>query len=407
MFSKVAEAISELKKGKMIIVVDDENRENEGDLIAAAEFMDKEKMAFLLRHTSGIVCIPMEPEIAARFGLELMTIPRDTHRTAFTVSVDSAKGITTGVSAADRAKTAQVLANSNATEVDLAKPGHIFPLLAKKGGVLQRAGHTEAAVDLMKLAGLKKVAVICEIMKDDGEMARIDYLEKFAKEHKLKIITIKELIECRMEKESLVEEVATAFLPTDFGEFKITGFRDTANNNDYVALVKGNIKGKKNVLVRVHSGCVTGDIFHSKRCDCGKQLDTAMKLIEEEGSGVILYIPGHEGRGIGLMNKIKSYNLQDAGSNTVEANEKLGFPKDARNYGIGAQVLSKLGLTTIRLLTNNPEKLIGLEGYGLKITERVPLIIAPNSHNSAYLETKRKEMGHLLEKESPQKPDSD
>lgn len=395
-FSSIEEAVNNLKKGEMIILVDDEKRENEGDLICSGEKIDAEKINFMIKNGRGLVCSPVSEEIAERFSLQLMTSPRDRFHSSFTVSVDAAKGITTGISAKDRAKTVQVLSSPKAKKNDLVSPGHIFPLIAKKGGVLHRAGHTEASVDLMLLAGLQPVAVICEIIKEDGEMARLPGLEKFAEKTGLKIVSIKDLITYRMKKESLVEETEAISLPTKFGEFKAVGFRDKVVNGEYMALVKGDIGNGENVLVRVHSGCLTGDVFHSKRCDCGEQLQKAMQLIQRKGRGILLYIQQHEGRGIGLLNKLKAYHLQENGLDTVEANIKLGFPEDLRDYGIGAQILRKLGVKSIFLLTNNPKKIVGLSGYGLKIVKTISLTAKPNKFNRKYLSTKKEKMGHLL-----------
>jgi len=393
----VNEAISAIKKGQMVIIVDDENRENEGDLVMAAEKITPDAVNFMITYGKGLLCVPLSGDILDHFGLKGM-VSRNTEsmQTAFTVSVDAKDKITTGISAKDRAITIKLLASDSASAKDFVSPGHIFPLRSKKGGVLERAGHTEAAVDLSVLAGLKPAGVICEIIKEDGEMARLPELLKFAKKHQLKIISIKDLIHfCLKNKGQLIRKVTQAKLPTKYGEFDIIGYENILNNEQHIALVKGNIKDKKNVLVRVHSECLTGDALYSSRCDCGEQLSVAMSQIDSEGTGIILYMR-QEGRGIGLINKIKAYNLQDQGKDTVEANEMLGFAPDLRNYGIGAQILLDLGVSTIKLMTNNPAKIIGLEGYGLQVTERIPVIVEPTKHNCNYLKTKMNKLGHLF-----------
>ncbi|HBE80588.1 MAG TPA: bifunctional 3,4-dihydroxy-2-butanone-4-phosphate synthase/GTP cyclohydrolase II [Firmicutes bacterium] len=396
-FNSIQEALEDFKLGKMIVVVDDEDRENEGDLLMAAEKVTPESVNFMATHGKGMICAPLTEERANELGLSIMVERNKEYMgTAFTVTVDH-KDSTTGISAYERARTVKELANPSAQDGDFNKPGHIFPLIAKKGGVLRRAGHTEAVVDLAKIAGLLPAGMICEIMNDDGTMARVPQLMEFVKKHGLKIITVASLIQYRRMHEKSVDRVATAKLPTSYGEFKIVAYENTISSEHHIALVMGEIiPADQPVLVRVHSECLTGEVFHSQRCDCGEQLDAAMKRISEEGQGVLLYMR-QEGRGIGLVNKIRAYELQDKGFDTVDANIQLGFPPDMRDYGIGAQILADLGLTRIRLLTNNPRKIAGLGGYGLEVVERVPLYASVNRTNMAYLNTKKERMGHLFD----------
>ena len=393
-FNTIEDAIKDLKQGKMIIIVDDEGRENEGDLVIPAEKATGENINFMIKYAKGLLCAPIEQEIAIKLGLNPMVEHNtDNHETAFTVTVDY-KDTTTGISAFERAHTINMLAASSSKD-DFRRPGHIFPLIAKKNGVFDRTGHTEASVDLAKIAGFKGAAAICEIIKDDGTMARRDDLMEFAKEHDLKIVTIVDLIAYRKKKEKLVERVASANLPTRFGEFKIVGYKNVLNGDEHVCLVKGDNFEKEPVLVRVHSQCLTGDVFHSLRCDCGQQLQSAIKQIEKEGKGVLLYM-SQEGRGIGILNKIKAYKLQENGMDTVEANLALGFPADMRDYGIGAQILKDIGIKKMRLLTNNPKKMEGLSDYGLEIVERVPIEVDCSKESKRYMKTKQEKMGHLL-----------
>jgi len=395
-FNSIESVIADVQAGKMVIVVDDADRENEGDLILAAEFVTPEAVNFMAKHGRGLICVPTTSERLQQLGIERMVRQnRETFKTDFQVSVDATHGITTGISAADRAKTIKTMADPTAVPEDLVQPGHVFPLRARPGGVLQRAGHTEAAVDLARLAGSRPITVICEIMSDDGSMARLDELQKFAKKHRLKICTIADLIHYRRTREKLVERMEVVKMPTDYGEFDLYLYRSKVDGQHHLALVCGEVAGKENVLVRVHSECLTGDVFGSRRCDCGPQLQQAMRQVAEAGRGVIVYMR-QEGRGIGLAPKIKAYKLQEQGYDTVEANQKLGFGMDLREYGLGAQILADLGLRTIRLLTNNPKKVVGLEGYGLKIVEQVPIQVNPNPHNARYLDTKREKLGHLL-----------
>lgn len=395
-FDSIESVVADIKRGRMVILVDDADRENEGDLIMAAEHITPEAVNFMARFGRGLICVPTTSERLKQLGIERMVSNnRETFKTDFQATVDAAKNITTGISAADRAETIRVMADPTTAPEDLVQPGHVFPLRAKPGGVLQRAGHTEAAVDLARLAGCRPIAVICEIMSDDGSMARLPELKTFAKKHKLKLGTIEELIKYRRSGEKLIEKIEVIHMPTDYGEFQLHLYRSLLDGQHHLALVKGEVAQKENVLVRVHSECLTGDVFGSRRCDCGPQLHQAMRQVSEEGRGVILYMR-QEGRGIGLPAKIQAYKLQEKGLDTVQANLKLGFPMDLREYGMGAQILVDLGLHKIRLLTNNPKKVVGLEGYGLEITEQVPIRIKPNLHNKKYLETKKKKLGHLI-----------
>ncbi|MFV0534081.1 MAG: bifunctional 3,4-dihydroxy-2-butanone-4-phosphate synthase/GTP cyclohydrolase II [Cumulibacter sp.] len=399
-FDSIEQAIDDLRAGKAIVVVDDEDRENEGDLIFAAEKATPELVGFMVRYTSGYICVPMTDDACERLDLPPMFhTNQDKHSTAYTVTVDASDGITTGISAVDRAHTIRELARPNAIRSDFRRPGHVVPLRARDGGVLRRAGHTEASVDLCRLAGLEPVGAICEIVsqKDVGDMARLDELSVFANEHDLTLISIADLIAYRRRSEKHVERVAEARMPTEYGEFTAVGYDTQFDEVEHVALVYGDLGDGEDILVRVHSECLTGDVFASLRCDCGPQLHAAMQAVAAEGKGVVLYIRGHEGRGIGLLHKLQAYQLQDQGADTVDANVDLGLPVDGRDYGTGAQILADLGIKSMRLLTNNPGKRAGLEGYGLKITGRVPLPLSVNPHNIAYLTTKRDRMGHQLE----------
>ena len=395
-FDDIPSVLAEIRRGKMVIVVDDEDRENEGDLVMAAEKVTPAAVNFMAKYGRGLICVPAAEDRLRQLGVEEMVSQnRESFQTAFQVSVDAATGITTGISAADRARTIRIMANPRAIAEDLKKPGHIFPLRAKSGGVLQRAGHTEAAVDLSRLAGCRPVGVICEIMSGDGSMARLPELRRVARRHGLKLCSIEQLIEFRRVSDKLVERVETVRMPTDYGDFDLHLYRSKIDGLHHLALVKGEVRDRPGVLVRVHSECLTGDVFGSRRCDCGPQLHAAMRMIEQSGNGVVLYMR-QEGRGIGLPAKLRAYKLQEGGLDTVDANLSLGFPMDLRDYGVGAQMLCDLGLKTIRLLTNNPKKVVGLQGYGLEIVEQLPIRVKPNPHNAGYLKTKRERMGHLL-----------
>ncbi|MDT8317902.1 MAG: bifunctional 3,4-dihydroxy-2-butanone-4-phosphate synthase/GTP cyclohydrolase II [bacterium] len=395
--NRIEDALEDLRQGKMVILVDEADRENEGDLVMAAEKATPDMINFMATHGRGLICLTLTEEKADQLDLPLMVSDNTSNfKTAFTVSIEAKKGVTTGISAADRSTTILTAIADNATADDISRPGHIFPLRAKPGGVLIRAGQTEGSVDLARLAGMKSAGVICEIMNDDGTMARMPDLEKFAERHKMKIVTTADLIKYRMVKESLVSRAAETTIPTFYGgDFKAIAYDNLVDSHEHLALVKGEIDPDEAILVRVHSECLTGDVFGSQRCDCGPQLHTAMKIIENEGKGVIVYMH-QEGRGIGLANKLKAYALQDQGKDTVEANEALGFKSDLRDYGLGAQILVDLGIKKMKLMTNNPKKIIGLEGYGLEIVERVPLQMSPTKDNVKYLETKRRKMGHLF-----------
>ncbi len=397
-FDSVETCLAEIRQGRMVIVTDDEDRENEGDLIMAADKVTAPAMGFMIRHTSGVICVPMTGDRLDALQLPLMVEHnQESHRTAFTVSVDAARGVTTGISAGDRTATVQTLVNPQAKPTDLVRPGHIFPLRYREGGVLIRAGHTEAAVDLARLAGCTPAGILSEITNDDGTMARLPELTKFKQAHGLKLCTIRDLIEYRRHREKLVAKVQEVSLPTQFGDFTLHLYRSLPDGEHHIALTYGDVRGQANVLVRMHSECLTGDIFHSQRCDCGAQLEQAMKMVAQEKLGAIVYLRGQEGRGIGLADKIHAYRLQEKqGLDTVEANEQLGFKADLRDYGVGAQILADLGLRTIRILTNNPKKVISLDGFGLQIVEQVPIRIEPTAHNRKYLETKKLKMGHKL-----------
>ncbi|MEY2532258.1 MAG: 3,4-dihydroxy 2-butanone 4-phosphate synthase / cyclohydrolase [bacterium] len=395
-FATIAEAIDDIRQGKMVVVVDDEDRENEGDLTIAAQFVTPDAINFMAKEARGLICLALAQERCEEMGLDLMAAKNESpFETAFTVSVEAREGVTTGISAADRAHTIQVAIDPESAPRDLVQPGHVFPLKAKPGGVLERTGQTEAAVDLARLAGLNPSGVICEVMNDDGTMARVSDLVPYCERHGLKMITIADLIAYRRVHDRLVERVVETRLPTAFGDFQVFGYRSLVDDKHHVALVKGDVEGLDDVLVRVHSECLTGDVFHALRCDCGEQLESALATIENEGRGVLLYL-SQEGRGIGLLNKLRAYKLQEEGLDTVDANLRLGLPADLRDYGIGAQILVDLGLSSIRILTNNPKKIRGLEGYGLSVTAQIPIQHTPNPHNEGYLRAKAERMGHTL-----------
>ena len=395
-FARIEEAIEEIRAGRFVVVVDDEDRENEGDLTIAAQFVTPDAVNFMATHGRGLICLCLTAERCDELGLRQMTDQNEApFSTAFTVTIEARDGVSTGISAADRARTIQVAVDPTSTAHDLVQPGHVFPLRARSGGVLQRSGQTEAAVDLARLAGLTAAGVVCEIMNEDGSMARVPDLVEFCAVHGLKLVTVADLIEYRRRTEKLVERVVSVRLPTDHGDFQAVAYRETLTGKQHVALVKGDVDGMDDVLVRVHSECLTGDVFHSRRCDCGQQLERALARIEQEGAGVLLYL-AQEGRGIGLLNKLRAYELQEQGRDTVQANLELGFKADAREYGIGSQILTDLGLTTIRVLTNNPRKISGISGFGLTVVSQEPIEVEPNDENRGYLETKREKLGHTI-----------
>ena len=395
-FATIEEALEEMRAGRFVVVVDDEDRENEGDLTIAAQFVTPEAVNFMATHGRGLICLCLTPERCAELGLRQMTDQNETpFGTAFTVSIEAREGVSTGISAGDRAHTIQVAIDASSAPFDLVQPGHVFPLEARPGGVLQRSGQTEAAVDLARLAGLIPAGVVCEIMNDDGTMARVPDLISYCERHRLKMVTVAALIEYRRENEKLVDRAVSVRLPTEHGTFQAVAYEEVLTGKHHVALVKGDVAGADNVLVRVHSECLTGDVFHSHRCDCGEQLELALRRIEEEGLGVLLYL-SQEGRGIGLLNKLRAYELQESGLDTVEANLQLGFAADVREYGIGSQILADLGLTTIRVLTNNPKKISGIAGFGLSVTSQEPIEIEPNPENQRYLDSKRDKLGHTI-----------
>jgi 3,4-dihydroxy 2-butanone 4-phosphate synthase / GTP cyclohydrolase II len=395
-FATIEEAIEDIREGKLVVVCDDENRENEGDLTMAAQFVTPDAVNFMRKEGGGLICLALTPDRCDELGLDLMAAKNESaFETAFTVSIEARSGVSTGISAADRARTIQVAIDPHTSPRELVQPGHVFPLKAKSGGVLERVGQTEAGVDLARLAGLIPASVICEIMNEDGTMARVPDLRLYCERHGLKMITVADLVAYRRRHEKLVERVVATSLPTAFGDFVAVGYRSLVDNKHHVALLKGDVDGVSDVLVRVHSECLTGDVFHSLRCDCGEQLESALAMIENEGRGVLLYL-SQEGRGIGLLNKLRAYKLQEEGFDTVDANLKLGLPADLRDYGIGAQILVDLGLSSIRILTNNPKKISGLAGYGLSVTDQVPIEHAPNPHNAAYLRAKAEKLGHTL-----------
>ena len=406
-FATIEAALEDIREGKFVVVVDAADRENEGDLTIAAQFATPDAINFMATHGRGLICLCLTEERCEELGLRQMTDRNETpFGTAFTVSIEAREGVTTGISAPDRARTIQVAIDPSRGPADLVQPGHIFPLRARRGGVLQRAGQTEAAVDLARLAGLNPAGVVCEIMREDGTMARVPDLIPYCEQHGIKMITVEDLIEYRRQTEKLVERMTSVRLPTAYGDFTAVAFRETLTGKHHVALVKGDVVGEEDVLVRVHSECLTGDVFHSLRCDCGEQLELALERIAAEPRGVLLYM-AQEGRGIGLLNKLRAYELQEAGLDTVEANLELGFAADLREYGIGSQILADLGLTTIRILTNNPKKMTGIEGFGLSVVEQVPIEVSPNAENQRYLETKREKLGHQLHHQDLRYEESD